>query len=133
MLERKIAIEKLMGHVQADHTNWRARAQERKESRQWCRRSQEIAIRILRTLKDKNMQQKDLAELMGVAPQQVSRWVKGKENFTLETVGRIEHALGIQLLEVPVIIKEEFPQEPKVTDKIKSSGGIESYKMYLSI
>lgn len=131
MMDRKTALEKLKGHVKPDNTNWKARALERKENRHWLRRSQKIAVRILLTLKERGMQQKDLAELMGVAPQQVSKWVKGKENFTLDTVGKIEKALSIQLLQVPVVMKEEVGQNgpDKVSKKVKSLGGPKVIKL----
>lgn len=35
---------------------------------------------------------------MNVSPKQVNKWVKGKENFTLETLSRIEETLKITLL-----------------------------------
>jgi len=38
--------------------------------------------------------------MMNVSPQQVNKWVKGKENFTLETLSRLEEALGINLLAI---------------------------------
>lgn len=38
--------------------------------------------------------------MMNVSPQQVNKWVKGKENFTLETLSRIEEALEIDLLAI---------------------------------
>ncbi len=59
-----------------------------------------IAIRILRTLRDKNLKQKDLADALEVSPQTVNKWVKGSENFTLDTIERIELALGVKLVQV---------------------------------
>lgn len=41
--------------------------------------------------------QKDLVERMQISPQIVNRWAKGQENFTLETIVKLEKALGIQL------------------------------------
>jgi len=38
---------------------------------------------------------------MGVTPQYINKIVKGKENLTLETIAKIEKALGITLIEVP--------------------------------
>lgn len=37
---------------------------------------------------------------MNVSPQQVNKWLKGKENFTFETVSKIEDALNIELLSI---------------------------------
>ena len=46
------------------------------------------------------MSQKDLAEKLNVSPQMVNQWVKGSENFTLETISKIEYALGVELMNV---------------------------------
>jgi transcriptional regulator with XRE-family HTH domain len=46
------------------------------------------------------MSQKELAERIGVSPQQVSKIVKGNENLTLETISKLEAALGVPLIEV---------------------------------
>ena len=73
----------------------------RKENREWLKKSQAIALHILRTLREKNMSQKDLAEILEVSPQQVNKWVKGKENFRLETLVKIETALGTSFISVP--------------------------------
>lgn len=36
--------------------------------------------------------------MMKLSPQQVNKRVKGKENFTLETLSKVEDALEIKLL-----------------------------------
>jgi transcriptional regulator with XRE-family HTH domain len=48
------------------------------------------------------MSQKELAEKTGVSPQQVSKILKGNVNLTLDTSTRLEAALGIELLTIPV-------------------------------
>ncbi|NIJ52446.1 plasmid maintenance system antidote protein VapI [Dyadobacter arcticus] len=48
------------------------------------------------------MSQKDLAEKLQVTPQTVNSWVKGNSNFTIETIVRIEEALGVELIGVRV-------------------------------
>jgi plasmid maintenance system antidote protein VapI len=47
------------------------------------------------------MSQKDLATKTGVSPQQVSKLLKGNENLTLETIAKLEAALGVVLLTLP--------------------------------
>ena len=44
------------------------------------------------------MTQKSLAEKMGCSQQYVSLLLKGGENLTLETIAKIEEALGFRLL-----------------------------------
>jgi plasmid maintenance system antidote protein VapI len=49
------------------------------------------------------MNQRKLAELMGVTPQHISKIVKGQENLTLETIGKLSEALQIELVDFPKI------------------------------
>lgn len=73
----------------------------RKENRNWLNRSQKVAMLILRALREQQMSQRELASRLNVSPQQINKWVKGNENFTFETISKIENALNIQLLSVP--------------------------------
>lgn len=84
-----------------DGSGWLEDAKYRKVNRAWLRKSQSIALRILNTLDDKGMQQKELANLMDVSPQQISKIVKGQQNLTLETISKLEKVLGIVLFEIP--------------------------------
>ncbi len=70
----------------------------RNTNKEWLRESKRIAFKILKTLKAKGMSQKELAEQMGVSPQYVNKLVKGKENFTLETLAKLQNTLNIPLL-----------------------------------
>ncbi|MBO8474463.1 MAG: helix-turn-helix transcriptional regulator, partial [Bacteroidetes bacterium] len=42
-----------------------------------------------------------LADKMGVKAQYISRIVKGTENLTLETISKLEKALGKDLMSIP--------------------------------
>jgi transcriptional regulator with XRE-family HTH domain len=70
------------------------------ENRAWLRRSQSIALKILLRLDEINITQKELAERMGVSAQMVNKLVKGSENITLETISKLEKALGMELIQV---------------------------------
>ena len=56
------------------------------------------------------MTQKDLAEIMNVSPQFINKIVRGQENLSLETIGKLSRALGIKLIEV-VAPKSSFDVE----------------------
>ncbi|WP_338768024.1 helix-turn-helix transcriptional regulator [Bernardetia sp. ABR2-2B] len=79
-------------------SSWEKEAKYRQANRKWLRYSRKIAIKINRHLKDNGMQKQELATLLNVSPQQVSKIVKGRENLTLQTISNIEKALGISLL-----------------------------------
>jgi transcriptional regulator with XRE-family HTH domain len=67
-------------------------------NRSWIKRSQAIAIKILLKLEELGLSQKDLAVKMNVTPQHINKIVKGNENLTLDTLDKLETALGINLL-----------------------------------
>lgn len=59
-----------------------------------------IVDRIHAILEAKGMKQKDLARLLGKNESEISRWMRGTHNFTIETISAIESVLGIPILEV---------------------------------
>lgn len=66
----------------------------------WKERAQDIALELLDFLDEQNLTQKALAEMMDVSPQVVNKWLKGQENFTLETIGKMEAVIKRSLLQV---------------------------------
>lgn len=91
------AKKKLLAITKPDPGNWKEDVKWRKNN-PWLGKSQEIAFAILQTLRAQKKTQKDLAAMMKVSPQQVNKWVKGRENFTLTTLDGLERALEIKLL-----------------------------------
>ena len=68
------------------------------ENSDFIRFSNNIALLILDRLDQSKWTQKQLAEAIGVSPQQVSKWVKGGENLTISTIINISNALGFNLI-----------------------------------
>lgn len=91
--------EKISNLASNQPSDWKSKARYRRENREWLKKSAAIALRVLDTLEAQGLSQKELAERMGVSPQQVSKIVKGQENLTLETISNLEIALGIQIIE----------------------------------
>lgn len=98
-----MAIENLNNKLNSlikKDSKWEEKAKKRSADKSWLKHSRKIAIKINTHLKSNNIKQKELAELLGVSPQQISKIVKGRENLTLETISKIEDVLKIQLLEL---------------------------------
>lgn len=81
-------------------SGWKENAYWRKENEAWLDRSFEIALKILDVLEEKKWTQKKFAKKLGVAPQQVSKIIKGKQNLTLSTISKIEEVLEIKLIQI---------------------------------
>ena len=94
------ALIKLRQIIKSDPGDWKEDLEWRMANKAWLRKSQKIAFRILRALREQKKTKKELASMMNVSPQQVNIWVKGKENFTLETLTRLEQALNIDLIAI---------------------------------
>jgi transcriptional regulator with XRE-family HTH domain len=90
-------IDKLNSLATSD-SNWLGEAKNRQKNKEWLKHSRKIAIKILRTLREKSIKQKELAAMINVSPQQINKIVKGKENLTLETISKLEKALETKLI-----------------------------------
>lgn len=65
---------------------------------------------LARTLKQKlkadNMKVGELADKLGKSPSEISRWLSGTHNFTLDTLFDIEDKLGVKLINIDVPYKD---------------------------
>lgn len=59
-----------------------------------------IVNRIHDILEEKGLKQKDLAQRLGKNESEVSRWMRGTHNFTIDTLIAIENALGEPVISV---------------------------------
>ncbi|GAA5225111.1 hypothetical protein GCM10025777_57420 [Membranihabitans marinus] len=106
--------DKFLALVSQEKTDTIEKIKWRIQNRDWLERSQDIALKILQILREKNMSQKDLAQILDVSPQQVNKWVKGKENFRLDTISKLENALGTELIKT----NAEFDKNNLVKEEI---------------
>ena len=70
------------------------------EVRQSVDLSFQIVDRIHEILVQKNLKQKDLAQLLGKKEAEISKWMRGTHNFTIDTLVSIEEALEAPIVEV---------------------------------
>lgn len=59
-----------------------------------------IAERISEVLKAKNLTQKELAKRLHKRESEISKWMTGRHNFTMQTISRIETALNCKIVNV---------------------------------
>jgi len=79
-------------------TEWREKAEWRRENGRWLRYSGFIALTVMRRLEELKMSQKELAKKMNCSPQYVSKLLKGSENLTLDTISKLEEFLDLDLV-----------------------------------
>jgi len=95
------AEEKLKKIASKETSKWVEKAQWRVANENWLDKSAKIALTILRTIREKGLTQKDLAEKLNISPQHINKILKGNENLTLETISKFEIVLCITLMDIP--------------------------------
>ena len=117
-MDKEEVMERIFKHSKAMHSDWC------NDNRDWVRRSQEIALRMLNSMDEQNLTQRALAERMGCTQQYISKVLKGQENLSLETLVKIEDALGIELL---VRTRKPIEYNVEVTEPMMAAEDIASY------
>lgn len=119
-------LEKAFGKI--EKSQWLVQAEARRQGRSKKKRSLHIAVNVLDHLHKQGMSQKAFAELIGVTPQMVSKWLQGSENFTLETIEKIEEIIGFDLIEVKNKVStknnytsEKYEQKEKYEKPVSTS------------
>uniref|UniRef100_A0AB33JIK8 HTH cro/C1-type domain-containing protein n=2 Tax=unclassified Prevotella TaxID=2638335 RepID=A0AB33JIK8_9BACT len=77
----------------------------------------QIADRIHEILKAKGMKQKELAAALGKSEAEISKWMRGIHNFTIDTLISIEKAVGAPII---IVAHQECMQadfEPMLTSE----------------
>ena len=59
-----------------------------------------IAERIIEILKKNNLTQKDLARKLHKRESEISKWLTGRHNFTMQTIAKVETALGCKIINI---------------------------------
>ena len=59
-----------------------------------------IAERTSEILKMKKLTQKDFANQLHKRESEISKWMTGRHNFTMQTIAKIEIALGCKLISI---------------------------------
>ena len=101
---RDIIMEKIIGNLNkyksSTPSKWRDDAKKRRENRRWLSYSQEITMLLHDKMEELGLTQTALAQRMNCTQQYISRILKGKENLSLETIARLEDAIGAKFVTI---------------------------------
>ena len=135
------AIEFLEAHQSPTPSRWREDAQWRRDNEYWLKYARYITLQVLRAMEEQSITQVELAKRMGCTQQYVSNLLKGSSNMTLETIARLENALGIDLVKSALTYVSGYgstvPSRPqclsdsageKLDPNIKASDLVDGYK-----
>jgi transcriptional regulator with XRE-family HTH domain len=70
------------------------------ETRERVALSFQIVDRIHEILVARGLRQKDLAMMLGKSEAEISKWMRGTHNFTIDTIVAIEESLQAPILQV---------------------------------
>ena len=101
-----------------------------------------VAAKIADAMRSSGMNQKQLAQKMGKTESEVSEWLSGDRNFTLDTLTEIEHTLNVSLLDTDkpryaysekvekqaIIVPMFFIQKMEYATASMTMGGFSKYK-----
>ena len=73
-----------------------------------------LAEEIHEILEEKGLKQKDLALRLGKSEAEISKWMRGTHNFTIDTLVSIEDALDAPILKVIHQERPAYEFEPMV-------------------
>lgn len=99
MKNLKINKERLMEIAEKPSEEAILSRQKRKTDRYLILASTAIASKIARAMRVKNIKNIEMANILGVTPANITRYLSGKANFELKTLVEFENALGISLID----------------------------------
>lgn len=70
----------------------------REENRDWLAMSADFALSLRQILRTEHITQTELASRMGVSCAQVTKILSGKENLGLQTIAKVEKAIGRRII-----------------------------------
>lgn len=101
-----------------------AQAQYVRDNWAWLKYSYAIAIKVRSRMEELGWSQKQLAEEIGCTQQHISVLLNGRVNMTLETIAKLEEALGLSLLksilnslekpDTHYYLNDPVPDEPRI-------------------
>ena len=90
-------LDYLESHQSGTPSQWREEAEWRRDNREWLHYSKRIAVMLLSYMKREHLTQSAMAERLDCTQQYVSKILKGTENLSLETLAKLESAMGERL------------------------------------
>lgn len=97
-LEKFLDLVKRTGGETDPDKSWKARAEWRRANRGWLRVSGRIAVAVLDAMEKSGTDRESLREAAGLSGEQMERILSGREDFTVDTIRRLEAVLGTAIV-----------------------------------
>lgn len=92
-----------------------------------------LANALENLLKNKGISKSEFAAKMGKSPSEISKWLSGKHNFTIDTLLEIGHALKVDISELlkhkpEPLIKTKVTVHRKTKPSTKKDEGLDTFE-----
>lgn len=84
--------------ISNEKSNWVQDANFRNDNRYWLVISKKVALKILKGIREQNISKELLSDKTDIPMEILDTMLKGKYNYSIEEIGRIEKALNINIL-----------------------------------
>lgn len=112
-------IDFMKQHESKTPSRFQENAEWRRVNREWFRWSRDVALLLVDYMETSGINRNGLAERLGVTPQDVSKMLSGKVNFSFKSIAEIESRLSIKLLSIMEPSRITAKQQGKNnTDKV---------------
>jgi transcriptional regulator with XRE-family HTH domain len=96
----------------------RIRSRIKPENKAYIKKNLAISEQIICILKHKGWSQKDFAEQLGKETSEVSKWLSGLHNITLQSITKMESVFGEDIIITPLEACEKYKQIQYVVFKV---------------
>ena len=96
---KKKTLNFLEAHQSEEPSTFTEDAKWRQENEAWLKWSRGVALSIVDYMQANQLSRSDIAAMLGVSPQYVSRILSGTTNFSFKSIAEIERCLGISCME----------------------------------
>lgn len=105
--ERRSVIQRIREHIKS-------------EDRLFVRKNIDISNQIEAILEEKGWNQKQFAKLLEKKESEVSKWLSGTHNLTLQSISKIEAVLGTDVITTPIEACKKYKSTVFVTLKVNA-------------
>lgn len=98
----KFDVEKMKSISRSLNAEEKREIEYREENREWLALSAKFALAVRKILRSKQISQTELAMRMGVSSSQITKILSGKENLGLQTMSKVEKALGEKIVDFDI-------------------------------
>lgn len=90
--------KKIKALVGNNKVEWLNEFEQLEKDEIWRSDSRKVALKVNRYKRENGLKGKDLAKMLNVSEQRMSKILKGHENFTIKTIKEMERAFGIEIM-----------------------------------